>query len=186
MSPLELTAAAIGLVSVWLTVKEHILSWPTAIVMVVLYAFVFWEAKLYSDVGLQLVYVVMNTYGWIHWARGIEGHALRITLLSARARSLWLAAIAVSALALGCVMSAKTDASLPYPDALITTMSLAAQWLQARKKLESWVLWVSVDALALYVYAMKGLWPTTALYAVFLGMASFGLLTWKRAAVAHA
>ena len=76
-----------------------------------------------------------------------------------------------------------TDAALAYPDAATTAFSLVAQWLLARKRLESWAFWIGVDVLAIGVYAAKGLYITCGLYAVFLGLAVAGLATWRRVAV---
>ena len=73
MSPLELLAAVTGAISVWLSVRQNIWSWPTAIVNVVLYAVVFWDAKLYADMGLQVIYAALSIYGWYEWLYGGEG-----------------------------------------------------------------------------------------------------------------
>ena len=70
MNPIEIVAAVFGVVSVFLSVRQNIWSWPTAIVNVGLYIFVFFESKLYGDTGLQVVYVILNAYGWYHWLYG--------------------------------------------------------------------------------------------------------------------
>ena len=58
--------------------------------------------------------------------------------------------------------------------------SLTAQWLLTRKKLDSWIFWISVDIVAIGVYFYKGLLPTAGLYAVFLFLASAGFWKWSR------
>jgi len=181
MTILELIASVMGLLSVWLTVRQNIWCWPAGLVMVLLYAWIFAAAKLYSDAGLQVVYVVLSVYGWIHWARGgPRDNGLPVTVLSDRSRALWAAATLAAAAALGTATSAWTDASMPYADALITCMSLTAQWLLARKKVESWWLWIAVDVLAVGVFLHKGLYVTSGLYAVFLVLAALGLRSWTR------
>ena len=75
MNTLELVAAIVGAISVWLSVRQNIWSWPTAIVNVVLYAIVFYEAKLYADMGLQVVYAILSIYGWYEWLYGGKGHS---------------------------------------------------------------------------------------------------------------
>ena len=76
-------------------------------------------------------------------------------------------------------MGRLTDASLPYVDAFTTMLSLLAQWWLNKKYLENWLLWVAADTVYLYQYAAKGLYLTTALYAVFLVMAIIGYRQWK-------
>ena len=70
MNAIEIIAAIFGLVSVWLTVKENIWCWPTGLIMVFLYIFVFYEAHLYSDVILQVIYIFLQIYGWYIWLNG--------------------------------------------------------------------------------------------------------------------
>jgi nicotinamide mononucleotide transporter len=182
MSWVELLATLFGLACVALYVVQNVWSWPTGLVQVCLYVWVFFQARLYSDALLQLVYIVLQLYGWYHWVRGRPGNdqELPISRLTRSGWVLWLTVAAGGALGLGYVMHRYTDAALPYWDALIVALSLAAQYLIARKVLENWILWWAVDVLGVGVYFAKGLYLTTALYAVFLGMAIAGWLAWRR------
>lgn len=182
MSWVELLATLFGLACVALYVVQNVWSWPTGLVQVCLYVWVFYQARLYSDVLLQLVYIVLQLYGWYHWARGGPGkdEELPISRLTRSGWVIWVAVAAGGTLALGFVMRRYTDAALPYWDAAIAAMSLVAQYLIARKVLENWLLWWAVDVLGVGVYFAKGLYPTTVLYAVFLGMAIAGWLAWRR------
>jgi nicotinamide mononucleotide transporter len=181
VSPLELFAAVVGAISVWLSVRQNILSWPTAIVNVVLYAVVFYQAKLYADMGLQVVYAVLSVYGWYEWLYGGEGRTeLHVTRTSARLAAL-LALIALSGAALlGTLLRHATDAALPYMDSFLSSTSLVAQWMMTRKKLENWLVWIAVDVLYVGMFIFKGLYLTAGLYAVFLALAVRGYLDWRR------
>lgn len=182
MTTIEAIAAIFGLASVWLTVRQNIWCWPTGLVMVALYILVFLDAKLYADMALQVVYILLSIYGWVHWARGGDRHnPLAVTTLTSSARVLWAVGVLIFAAALGRMLETQTDASLPFPDAMITSLSLAAQYLMARKKLESWCCWIAVDVLAIMVFSFKGLYITAGLYSVFLGLAILGYIEWSRA-----
>ena len=181
VSPLELLAAIVGAISVWLSVRQNILSWPTAIVNVVLYAIVFYQAKLYADMGLQVVYAALSIYGWYEWLYGGEGRTeLHVTLTSPRLAAL-LALIALSGAALlGTLLRHTTDAALPYMDSFLSSTSLVAQWMMTRKKLENWLVWIFVDVLYVGMFIFKGLYLTAGLYAVFLALAVRGYVDWRR------
>ena len=181
VSPLELFAAIVGAISVWLSVRQNILSWPTAIVNVVLYAIVFYQAKLYADMGLQVVYAALSIYGWYEWLYGGEGRTeLHVTLTSPRLAAL-LALIALSGAALlGTLLRHTTDAALPYMDSFLSSTSLVAQWMMTRKKLENWLVWIFVDVLYVGMFIFKGLYLTAGLYAVFLVLAVRGYVDWRR------
>lgn len=183
MSPIEIAAVIAGLLCVVLTIRQSLWCWPIGIVQVVLYLFIFYEAKLYSDVILQGIYIVLQLYGWWAWLKGgpRQDDDLPVTGLRASARIGWAAAAVIGAALLGGGMARWTDAALPVPDAFITSTSLVAQTLLSRKKWESWVGWIAVDVVAVPVYALKALYLTAGLYAVFLGLAVAGLLRWRRA-----
>ena len=181
MSPLELVAAVTGAISVWLSVRQNIWSWPTAIVNVVLYALVFWNAKLYADMGLQVIYAVLSLYGWYEWLYGGEGRtALRVTRTPRPLGGLLTLIAAAGSLALGTLLRHGTDAALPYMDSFLSSTSLVAQWMMTRKLLENWLVWIAVDVLYVGMFVFKELYLTAGLYAVFLALAVRGYLDWRR------
>ena len=181
VSTLEWIAALAGAISVYLSARENIWSWPTAIVNVGLYIIVFRRTGLYSDMGLQVVYLVLSIYGWYQW---LYGGAERTQLTVSRATMLeWLIATPIALvfwLALGRYTSTLQGVALPYLDSCLTTISLVAQWMMTRKRLENWVLWILVDIVYVPVYVYKHLPVTAVLYAVFLVLAVLGLRSWRR------
>lgn len=181
VNPLELVAALVGATSVWLSVRQNVWSWPTAIVNVALYTIVFREAKLYADMGLQVVYAILSVYGWHQWLHGGEGRTeLRVTRATPRL-GVALAAIAVGGSAvLGVLLHRTTDAALPFLDSFLSSTSLVAQWMMTRKLLENWLVWIGVDVLYVGMFVSKGLYVTAGLYAVFLALAARGYLDWRR------
>lgn len=181
LSPLEIAAALFGAWSVWLSVRQNILSWPTAIVNVALYAIVFYEAKLYADMGLQVIYAALSVYGWYEWLYGGEGRTeLHVTRTSRRLALRLLVLAVASALLLGSLLHRTTDAALPYMDSALTTASLVAQWMMTRKLLENWIVWIGVDVFYVGMFVYKGLCVTALLYAIFLGLATKGWIDWRR------
>ncbi len=187
MSTLELFAAVTGAISVWLSVRQNIWSWPTAIVNVVLYAVVFWEAKLYADMGLQIIYAVLSIYGWYEWLYGGEGRTrLRVTRTTPRLGVLLTLIAATGSALLGTLLHRTTDAALPFMDSALTSASLVAQWQMTKKLLENWLLWIAVDVLYVGMFIYKGLYLTAGLYAVFLVLAVKGYVDWRRSMAASA
>jgi nicotinamide mononucleotide transporter len=177
----EIIGATLGLISVWLTVRQNIWCWPTGLVMVALYAVVFFQAKLYADAGLQFVYIGLQIYGWYEWLYGGKDRGqLDVARITLRL-GLVLGVVAVVATALmGYGLATRTDAALPYWDSTATVLSLVAQWMLARKLIESWFVWIAVDLLSIGIYMAKGLYPTTVLYAAFLVLAALGWIEWRK------
>jgi nicotinamide mononucleotide transporter len=180
MGSIEIIAALFGLVSVWLTVKENIWCWPTGLVTVFLYIFVFYQARLYSDMILPVIYIFLQIYGWYAWLHGGKDNSeLHVSRITSQEIAIWGVVAVAGTFTLGYIMHRYTNAALPYWDASITVMSLIAQWLMAKKVLESWLIWITVDVMAVVVYAIKALYPTTGLYAVFIVLAVLGYVSWK-------
>jgi nicotinamide mononucleotide transporter len=180
-SCLELVAVLFGIVSVFLSVREKIWSWPTALVNVALYFVLFYETGLYSDMGLQAVYFVLSLYGWYEWLYGGAG---RTTLTVSRTPPrLWAILIAIAIVfwaILGRLTSGLPGVALPYVDAATATTSLVAQYMMTRKLLENWALWIAVDVVYIGMFIFKGLYLTAGNYAVYLGLAVLGHIAWKR------
>lgn len=177
----EWIAAFLGLITVILVVRRSAWNYPFALAMVVLYFFEFAEEKLYSDALLQIFFFLINCFGWWMWRHAPEtAHGVAVERMSSQSRLTWLATTAVGSLLWGWAMATLTDAAAPFVDAAIVGSSIAAQWLQSLRRVESWVFWIMADVIAVPLYWWKGLYPTAGLYAVFLALAIAGLLSWQR------
>ncbi len=177
--PIEITAVVLGVLNVGLIIRRSIWNYPFGIVMVSLYAWIFFQAKLYSDSLLQIYFFCMQLYGWWFWARGkADAGEVVVRRLPVSQYSVYIIIAIVGIAGWGTAMARFTDASLPYPDATIAVLSMIAQFLMAKRYLENWVLWVVVDVVAIAVFLYKDLEPTALLYLIFLIMATTGLFVW--------
>jgi nicotinamide mononucleotide transporter len=182
MNLIELVAVVMTLVGIVLTIKERISCWPMAIVGILAYLVVFIRARLYADAALQPIYVVQNIYGWWYWARGGErGHGQApIVILDWPSRLRWLAGTVAVSLLVGAALARWTNAAAPYADAALSTTSLVANWLLAKKVLENWWLWITVNVGYVILFWRKNLLLSAGLYAVLLALALVGLMEWQR------
>ncbi|MDC8756130.1 nicotinamide riboside transporter PnuC [Janthinobacterium fluminis] len=182
-NPLELISFVLALCNVLLNIRQSHWAWLFAIVSSATYGVVFFNAKLYGDMGLQALFIVISVWGWSQWLRGVgSGAQLPVTRLSGRgwqvAGAGWLLGFA----ALAWFLHAFTDTDVPRADGFLTAGSLLGQLLLSRKKLENWHVWIVVDVLYVGLYLYKHLMLTAILYAVFVAMAALGLRAWKLAA----
>lgn len=176
----ELLGFATGLVCVWLVVRQHIANWPIGILNVLLLMVVFWTAGLYADAGLQIVYVLLNAYGWWQWMfGGVDRSTLRVRRTS---RTEWLGLAGAGVVLAGSLwffLDRFTGSTVPLPDALTTALSLLATYGQARKLVESWWIWITADLIYIPLYGYKDLWLTAILYVGFLALCVLGLRAWR-------
>ena len=181
MSNLEIIASAIGVLAVWLTVRQNRWCWPIGLVMVLMYAWIFFDGKLYSNMLLQGVYATLQLYGWWQWTRGGTSHqGVQVCRLTNQGLIFSLALGATGSLALGFLMANYTDATAPWQDAALSAFSLVAQVWMAQKRVECWPLWIVLDLLFVALFPTHGMHLTAGLYALFTLLAISGWLTWQR------
>jgi nicotinamide mononucleotide transporter len=182
MSPAEAVAALLVLVDVWLVARRSIWNYAFGIAGVAIYGWVFFHAKLYSDTLLQGFFLIVQLYGWRQWRRSeVQAGEVVVERLRSSARIGWIAGIAFAVLSWGWLMHRFTDAAFPWWDAGVAMISVAAQILMSLRKLENWWLWIAANILSIGLYAAKGLWITTGLYLILLGIAIWGLARWQAA-----
>ena len=184
---IEWIAAAAGLINCYLLTRQTIWAWPTGLLCVFLYTFVFYHNHLYSDVILNMIYVVLNIYGWYRWGYASDTSAIQLPVsrLLNRQVILLISLIIPSFILWGYFIGHTTTASFVYPDAFILVTSLCAQYLLAIKKIENWILWIVVDLVAIIIYFLKGLYVTSGLYSIYIILCILGLIQWQRSLRLH-
>ena len=181
MSGIELFAAVLGVVNVLLVVRRSVWNYPFGMVMVTLYGFVFFQARLYSDTILQVYFFAVQVFGWWYWLKDRDQAGLiRPEVLGIGGRLAAAAVTLAGAAAAGWFFATYTNAAAPWLDAFIASGSVVAQCLMSFRKIENWVWWITVDIVAIGVYFWKGLYPTTVLYVIFMGLSVFGLVAWLK------
>jgi nicotinamide mononucleotide transporter len=184
MSSLEIFAALITIVSIVLTAVENIWCWPTGVVSVVLYAWVFWQARFYANAGLQIVFLALIIYGWYEWLHGGKNE----TELQVSRTPLWgwVVTIVLGAAATGVAawwMRAHTDSPMPLADTGTTAFSIVAEAMTARKWIENWLIWIVVDSVSTWMFVVQKLYPSAILYGLFVPLAVWGWIAWRKSLV---
>jgi nicotinamide mononucleotide transporter len=186
-TPLELLSFVLSIATVWLNIRQKHWAWLFAILSSALYGVVFYQSRLYGDMGLQVVFITVSFWGWYQWLHGDDRHArLPVTQLSWSARAVAALGWIVGFIALAWFLMAFTDTDVPFADGFLTAGSLVGQLLLSRKKLENWHVWIIVDVLYVALYVHKGLMLTAVLYGLFVVMATIGLLAWRKSMLADA
>ncbi len=180
ISALELTACITAAFSVWLAARNNIHTWWTGIIGCILYGWVFWNAQLYADVTLQVFFVATSILGWLKWRSVDHGIVLPISRTPFLVAARWAGVAVVVALAYAAILHVFTDAWSPWLDSVILTFSVLAQFLLVGRRMESWYAWLVVNSIAVPLYAMRGLYLTSGLYAILWCSAWYGLLLWRR------
>lgn len=179
----ETLAAILGLIGIFLQIKQNYWYWLTAIVMVSMYIVVFYQSQFYADMSFQFYYLGISIYGWYYWITSKKkGEKLKIETTSLNAKQ-WIVSLLVASLIFVVVyfiLTKFTDSDVAAGDAFTTALSFVATWLLARKILENWLFWIIVDSVSVALYIYKGLYPTAILFIVLAILAFYGYFKWKK------
>lgn len=190
VSYVELIATLFGLISVLLATRTNILTWPTGVINEIALFLMFFQLQLYADMFLQVYFLVVTIFGWYNWKVNADSNPV------ARLSKNWLliygSMLIVGTVVIGIITSNlhrwfskffDIAASYPFIDSGIMTASILATVLLARKKIETWILWIAIDIVSIGLYAVKGTYILSLEYFVFLGLASAGFITWRKTLV---
>jgi nicotinamide mononucleotide transporter len=174
----EVLGFATGGICVWLVAREHLWNWPIGLANNVFFFVLFFSARLYADMILQVVYFGLGVYGWWNWRYG--GVHRQVLVITRTAPVEWMTlAVAIPLCTWGVrEILLYCNGAAPFGDSLTTVLSLAAQYLLCRKRLENWFFWIVADIIYIPLYLKRGLPLTAVLYGVFLLMCLLGIKQW--------
>ena len=181
---IEVFGAITGIIYVFLEIRQTIWLWPIGIITSAVYIWVFFTGKLYADMSLQVYYLVISCLGWYWWAKGTgqqeEEGELFVTRLDLKTGLVLAAVFSVLFIVMWFILDRLTDSPVPGWDSFITSLSIVATWMLARKIYEHWLLWIVVNSVAVVLFLSRGLYPTVILYVVYGIMSFIGLTAWKK------
>ena len=179
----ELLGAVLGLLYIFYSIRQHILTWPVGLLTSVFYVIIFFQSGFYADMGLQVYYVIISIYGWYFWSKGKRpADTEKIPVKTCRKNLLLKLSIITTIIFFVILLILKnfTNSTVPIMDSLTTAFSITATWMLARKYIEHWIIWIFVDIVSAGLYIYKNLWPTVILFMVYTVMAYLGFIEWKK------
>jgi nicotinamide mononucleotide transporter len=203
---IEIFGAITGIIYVLLEIRQTIWLWPVGIITSAVYILVFFTGKLYADMSLQGYYLVISCIGWYWWKKAGgkltecrkqktgsmvrradstepekgENRILFVTHLKRNTGMILGVVFLFLFSVIWFILSRFTDSPVPGWDSFITSLSVVATWMLARKIYEHWYLWVVVNSVSMILFIIRGLYPTVVLYLVYTIMSFIGLSFWKR------
>jgi nicotinamide mononucleotide transporter len=194
---IEVFGAVTGIIFVFLEIRQNLWLWPVGIITSAVYIWVFYTGKLYADMSLQGYYLVISVIGWYWWRRGEKEKGrrgkgenrrkgdeakvkLRVTRINNSLALILLITFAILYTTMYLILSRLTDSPVPAADSFVTSLSIIATWMLARKIYEHWYLWVIVNSVSCILFLTRDLYATVILYAVYCIMSVVGLREWKK------
>lgn len=180
-SLLEIVAVALAVLYLILAIRENIWCWLCAGVSTAIFAYLFFDVRLYMEAILNVFYFLMAIYGWRKWTSGRrDDHNMPVVVWSQNTHLLAIVSVLMLSCASGYLLDTRSDAAFPYVDSLTSWGAVWATYLVARKVLENWWYWFVIDATMIFVFWAKDLQFTAVLYVLYLLLIPIGLISWSR------
>lgn len=177
---IEVLAAILSLICVWLNIRVSIWGWVFSIVAAGLYLKIFIEAKLIGSALVQIMFIILSVYGLYCWFFD-EKKEEKIIIKHFPKEKIIQTFIIFVFLLISIIFTLKyLDGNLVYLDALLLVLSALAQFMLAKKYIENWLFWVFINIIAVIQYINADLYVTSVLYFLLLLMALKGYFDWKK------
>lgn len=177
----EFAATILTVACILLGTARSLWQYPVGVASTILFFFVVYGARLYANAGLQVFFLAMQFYGWLYWLRGgPERRKPRITDFGFGRTALWTVITIMLSLGGGLILNRFTQAAMASLDAVVFGLSVLAQFMLDRKKVENWIVWGVVNAGSVWLYASRGLWMFAALYIALFVNCFVAWWLWRR------
>ncbi len=178
---LDITTTILGLAYIILELRASIWMWIVGFAMQVLGIVLYYQKGLYADCGMEFYYICMTVYGFYAWTHHKKQKSAR-PITHFRRSHILPAVVITLAIWLGIYLLLVnfTNSTVPLADSFTTALSIVGIWALARKYLEQWFIWISVDVVTSVLYFYKDIPFKASLYALYVVIAVFGYLSWRK------
>jgi len=181
----EWVSTATQIASVWYARKNNVLVYPTGIIGVLLAAYVYFfqtNPPLYADSLLNIYYFIMSVYGWYNWVQKKDGehYTFPISWCSKKELVFGIGFFLLFWGVIYFVLIKLTNSNTPVLDSLVSASAVTAMWWMAKRKIENWIAWIFSNIIAIPLNFYKGLMLFTLMYVLFLLLAWWGYIEWKK------
>ena len=182
---LEIVSVVFGLVYIFLAARENIWCWPAAFIGTGTAIFIFWDASLLMESGLNVYYLLMALFGWWQWQYGSNNKSeLAISSWNIKSHISAFMLIGVLTIFSGYFLSRNTNAALPFVDSFTTWGAVVTTWMVTRKVLQNWLYWIVINPTAAWLFSVRDLHLYSLLFIAYTLIAIFGYIKWRRSFVA--
>ena len=195
---LDIVTTVLGLAYILLEYRASLWMWVVGFAMQALGIVLYYQKGLYADCGMEFYYLSMTVYGYWKWVRGNQRDrsfdtsadssdpqppnlgGLEITHIPLRLLVRWSAIMAAVWALIYWLLVTYTNSNVPLADSFTTALSLIGIWALAHKYLEQWFIWIAVDVVTSILYFYKDIPFKASLYALYVIIAIFGYMKWRR------
>lgn len=184
----EYFGVILSIVGVLLSTQRSLFYGPFIISACLLYGWVFFQARLYADSLLQVIFLLVAIYGWYAWIAQYKRQrhypyapsSLILRPFTWQALLIGLGLIVIGTISWGWCLQHGTNDPFPFLDAGLSSASLVGSLWTARRYRANWILWIVVDIIYCGLFINRDLYPTAGLYGGFILISFYGYRAWGK------
>lgn len=186
-SYIDIVAALIGLLYLYLEYKANIWMWLVSIVMAVFFIYIFYSTQLYASMAIYVYFLGASVYGWLAWYRkGRTEHTGEHIIQRLPKKHIPLILISITGAFIFFTFFlhyfTENNIYIQLGDALTTALNVVALWMAARKWAEQWCLVIPANLLSGVLLMVQGEPASSIMFYIYFVVSIFGYLNWKRMA----
>lgn len=183
MNWLDLSGAALSLVSTYHFTKSRHTAWMIGILAILLNTVLYAQKGIYGHVFLEFIYLFVMIAGLRKWKSAQSNAVYQLNLKQV---SICIIAVCTVFSLYALVLIHLTPSKIPFWDAGTTVLCLFAQGLMIYKILLCWMIWFVVDAMMAVLQWQQGMPFHSLVTTMYLGLAVLGYLRWRKLLVQEA
>jgi nicotinamide mononucleotide transporter len=182
----EWIAVACNIAYVVLIAQQKVAGWYFGLLGSAIYIYINVSVQYYIEAQLQIFYVIMAIIGIYFWKKRKDNKTvLRITEWHLKFHLINISLGLLLTMIWGYLFSEYTEQSNPYTDAFTTVFSLTGTYLTTRKIVSSWLYWIIIDLISVYLYFDKALTLSSLLFFAYSVLAVYGYFKWRKEVLAY-
>ena len=176
MTIIEILSVIIGVISVYLTIKQNILCWVFGLISCSLLSYYFYNVHFYTQMTLQLVSVIQCIYGIIRWNK-IDTKEVKSIGYK---KSFTLIGMSILVGVGFTLLTNTTNNNWLYLDGVGGIVALVATYLLVMKVIESWWIFMINNIMLITLSIHSDMYYIAGFNLLLMIMSVFGYKEWKK------
>ncbi len=144
-----------------------------AVLGAIIYSYLCYKRKIFAESFLQVFYIFSAIYGWLNWGEyNVNSYSLSTQLI-------FLFVTTIVMVVVGFFLKNKTESKLPFMDSFTTVFSLTGTWLMVNFIHETWLYFIAINAVSMFLYYQRGMKLSVFLYAFYVYLSIAGWFGWE-------
>lgn len=179
LKKLELFSACFSVVTMYFGMKQRIISWPISITISLLNLPIYYSKRAYASFLHGIIYISISLYGWYCWRYGGKNRtALKvITRTSLKEAFLLLLGVLLYMVTIYPLLM-RLQSNEPFLDASRNALTLVGMWATSHKKLETYIIWFTANAVSICFFQKTKTLFFMAKYTFYLIFSVYSYYVW--------